>query len=168
MGRVKGPLLWDIMLWFKHTRVYTPFLLLPCFRASDMSDFWSLNWLHITFSYFLWKKVKGSKFYLIHACLYSILYNSLFMSNIKVVGLFPALIILPPPPSNTLFSKDKCSEKRFWKIWKSHEVLKKWLEILKSPLFQTLNNYRIIFHFYTNIIEKFTIQKIIVKKSFSL
>ena len=30
-------------------------------------------------------------------------------------------------------------------FWKSHGVLKKWLEILKSPLFQTLNNYIRIF-----------------------
>ena len=31
---------------------------------------------------------------------------------------------------------------------KSHEVLKKLLEILKSPLFQTLNNYFRIFRCY--------------------
>ena len=35
-----------------------------------------------------------------------------------------------------------------WKTWKSHRVFKKWLEILKSPLFQTLNNYFRIFRCY--------------------
>ena len=38
---------------------------------------------------------------------------------------------------------------KFWKnFWKSYEVLQKWHEILKLPVFKTLNNYFRIFRCY--------------------
>ena len=68
--------------------------------------------------------------------------------------------------------------KKLLKTWKSHGVSKKWLEILYSRLFQTLNNYfrileqilnlKIFFSLFKNIIEKFRIQSFIVKKWFFL
>ena len=45
--------------------------------------------------------------------------------------------------------------KNLWKTWKNHRVLKKWLKILKSPLFQTLNNYFRIFRCYKKMYLQF-------------